>query len=95
MLTTNDAVIVGTSELRSKSAALLQGLKDKKVIVTQRGKPKAVLFDFEEFQKNEEYIEAIEDLVLTQIATERVINAKKSDFLTMSEMQKLVFGKKN
>ncbi|OGC82130.1 MAG: hypothetical protein A2V81_03200 [Candidatus Abawacabacteria bacterium RBG_16_42_10] len=94
MLSTNDSLIVGSAELRANSAEILDTLKHKKVIVTQRGKPVGVMLDFAEYEKNEKYIEMVEDIVLTHIANERSKNSKPSDYLTAEQMQKLIFSQK-
>lgn len=63
--------LVGVAELRNITKEVLEKLKSNKVILTKRNKPVGVLIDYEEFQRIEEIMEALEDYILGTLAKER------------------------
>ncbi len=89
MYTHNDTVFVGTSELRSNGGKILQELKNKKIVLMNKGKAIAIIESLDEYEKTQNKIEEIEDLVLGHIAKERMKNGK---FISSDEMQKLLFS---
>lgn len=63
--------LVGVAELRKTAAEILKKLKSNKVILTRRNKPVGVILDYEEFQRIEDVMEALEDYILGSLAQER------------------------
>jgi prevent-host-death family protein len=68
--------LVGVAELRKTSVEILKKIKSNKVILTRRNKPVGVILDYEEFQRIEDIMEALEDYILGSLARER---AKRKD----------------
>lgn len=84
----DDTIIIGTAELRKEMPKLTKDLKTKTIIVTKKGKPVAVLQDFDEYQEKNRTIDLFEDIVLGYIAKERFENSKPSDYISHEEMLK-------
>ncbi|MFZ3107046.1 MAG: type II toxin-antitoxin system Phd/YefM family antitoxin [Candidatus Hydromicrobium sp.] len=85
-----DVIITGTSEFRNSINKFISILKNNKVILTSRNKPKAVLISFEEYEKIGKIIEELEDRYFGEIALERLENLKsgKSKILNHEEILK-------
>ncbi len=85
-----DSLLIGTSELRTAMPELEKVLKkkEKKIILTKRGKPIGILADYEDYERKEEFLDEFEDYVLGHIAKERWENSKESDYLPMEELAK-------
>jgi len=66
-----DTTIVGITELRKMIPEILKKIKQEKVILTRRNRPIGILVDYEEYERMERMIEALEDQVLGQLAKER------------------------
>ena len=66
-----DTTIVGITELRKMIPEILKKIKQEKVILTRRNRPIGILVDYEEYERMEKLIEALEDQVLGQLAKER------------------------
>jgi prevent-host-death family protein len=79
--------LVGVAELRKVTAEILKKIKSNKVILTKRNKPVGVILDYEEYQKIEEIMEALEDYILGSLAQER---AKRKDkkVISLEEAEK-------
>ena len=86
MFSADDATIVGTSELRILGSKALKGLSEKKVILTQRGKPLGVIQDYEQFKQQEQMIEEFEDFILGHLAMERM--KKGGKMIPLEEIEK-------
>lgn len=86
MITLNDTILIGTSELRQNSSQLTDQLETKTIIITKRGKPIGVLEDFEQYQEKERLLEKFEDLVLGHIAKERFENSTEDDYISSDEV---------
>ncbi|MEK7524232.1 MAG: hypothetical protein AAB588_04360 [Patescibacteria group bacterium] len=84
----DETVIIGTAELRKEIPQLTKNLKTKTVIVTKKGKPVAVLEDFDEYQEKNRLFETFEDIVLGYLAKERHEKSKKGDYISGKEMAK-------
>jgi len=54
------ARIVPITEFRNRSRELLASLGDRPVILTQRGRPAAVVLRYEDYESREEYISRLE-----------------------------------
>lgn len=82
-----NATIVGVAEIRKVMKEVLEEMKTSRVIPTRRNKPVAVLIDHQEFKRMEELLEALEDSVFGQEATERV-KRKGRKWVTLEEAEK-------
>ncbi len=80
--------IVGTTELRNEIPAITKDLKTMTVIVVKRGKPIAILEDYEKHKQKEEFLEEFEDLVLGYIARDRDKKSRKSDYISIEKLMK-------
>lgn len=84
---TEDIILVGATELRTEMPKLAKALKeDKRAIIMKRGKPMAVLQDFESYEKREKMIDELEDWIAGYIAKERFKNSKPEDYLSHEEL---------
>jgi len=93
MITINDQLkIIGTTDLRNQIAQLSgsKNLKVETIIITKRGKPVAVLEDYDDYKRNNELIEKFEDLVLGYMAKEREEKSSGKDYVSEKEMMKKV-----
>ena len=72
-----DTTIVGITELRKMIPEILKKIKQEKVILTRRNRPIGILVDYEEYERMEKMIEAVEDQVLGQLAKERASRKDK------------------
>lgn len=84
----DDVTLVGLAELREEMPKLAKDLKFKTVIITNRGKPVAVMEDFKQYEENKEILDAFEDIVLGHLALERMKNSKDTDYLSEKEFKK-------
>jgi len=84
----DNTILVGTTDLRTEMPKITKNIKIKKIILTKRGKPVAVIEDFEQYKEKEEFIDSFEDLVLGYLAKERDSKSKKSDYLSEEEVNK-------
>jgi len=85
---TDNISMVGASELRTQMPKLTKDIKLKTIIVTKKGKPVAVLEDFDIYEEKKKVIDLFEDIVLGYLARERDQNSKDSDFITEEEVLK-------
>lgn len=83
---TDDTLLVGAAELRKEMPQLTKSMKQKTIIVTKKGKPIAVLEDFDEYTEKNRVIETFEDIVLGYLAKERFEKSKKSDYIPHEKM---------
>jgi prevent-host-death family protein len=72
-----DTTIVGITELRKMIPEILKKIKQEKVILTRRNRPIGILVDYEEYERMEKMIEALEDQILGQLAKERAARKDK------------------
>lgn len=79
--------LVGVAELRKTAAEILKKLKSNKVILTRRNKPVGVILDYEEFQRIEDVMEALEDYILGSLAQERA-RRKDRKVISLEEAEK-------
>jgi prevent-host-death family protein len=84
-----DTAIVGVAELRTKAAGVLKDIKRHKVVLTKRNRPVGVIIDYDEFEKIEQMLDAVEDIVLGNIAMER-LKRKNKKVLTLNEAERKV-----
>ena len=91
MMTVDErTTLVGISEVRTASTKILQALKKGTVILTKRNRPIGVVLEYDEYQKMERLVEALEDTVLGAMAEEREKQADRSKYLSHAKMKKLV-----
>lgn len=76
------------AELRKEAPEIAKDLKNKTVIVTKRGKPIAVLEDYQSYQEKEKLMEEFEDIILGHMAKERSKNSKPEDFIPIEVVAK-------
>lgn len=89
MLTLNeDTIMIGTTEFRSKMPHLIKVLGKKKVILMKRGEPVGVFLNFSDYQKQEEWLDEFEDVVLGHLAKERDDQSTEADFVSEKEAWK-------
>ena len=84
-----DTTIVGITELRKMIPQILRKIKQEKVILTRRNRPIGILVDYEEYERMEKMIEALEDQVLGQLAKERA-SRKDRRTIDLEEAEKRV-----
>lgn len=85
---TDNIAMVGASELRKEMPKLAKEMKVKTIIVTKKGKPIAVLEDFDVYEEKKKVIDLFEDIVLGYQARERDKTGKDSDFIPEEEVLK-------
>jgi prevent-host-death family protein len=62
MFTTEEkTTLVGITDLRTQAKKMLECLKDSRVIITERNAPRAVVIDYDNYQKMRELIELAEE----------------------------------
>ncbi len=84
-----DSSIIGITELRNKSAIVLNAIKKNKVVLTKRNKPVGVIIDYDEYEKMLRIIDEAEDIVLGGIAMDR-IKRKDRKAISLEEAEKRV-----
>jgi prevent-host-death family protein len=78
--------ILPISDLRNKAKDILERVKEQPIIITQRGRPKAVLMDYEAYNKMIRMQEASED-ARDALIIERAL-ATSTGFVTFEELLK-------
>lgn len=84
----DDTALIGSAELRRSMPKLAKEVTVKTIIVLNKGKPVAVLENFEQFREKERLLDEFEDLVLGAIAKERDSKAKKTDYISAEKVAK-------
>ena len=84
----DDTILVQSTELRTKMPEISKNMKLKKIIILKKGKPFAVLSDFDEYEQKENLIDAFEDMVLGFEAKERHENSGKNDYIDSEKFEK-------
>lgn len=89
MIHINDTTkIIGTTELRDEMPMITKDLKTMTMIVVKRGKPVAILEDYEKHKQKEKFLEDFEDIVLGYIAKDRDRKSKKDDYVSIEKLMK-------
>jgi prevent-host-death family protein len=83
-----NTTIVGLSEVRTQWKKILELMKHGRVEIARRNKPEAVLLSLEEYEKMENMLDVIEDIVLGREAQERMRNSKPEDYVSLEEVMK-------
>lgn len=84
-----DTALIGVAELRTKAADVLKEIKKHRVVLTKRNRPVGVIIDYNEYEKIEQMLEEVEDIVLGKIAKER-IGRKDRKAITLEEAERRV-----
>ena len=94
MFTIKDEIIlVSMSELRTEMPKIRKHLTKKVVIVTSRGKPVAVLEDYDTYKKKEDFLDEMTDVILGLEAKKRHEKSKPGDYISHEEMLKRLNNK--
>jgi len=78
-----DTTTAAISELRANSEAILNKLKENKVVLERRQRPVAVMLDYHKYEIMEKMLEFAEDYVLGTLAMERDKHARQDDFIEL------------
>jgi len=81
-----DTAIIGVAELRSKAANVLKEIKKHKIILTKRNRPVGI---YGEYEKMEQLLEEVEDIILGNIALER-LERKDKKTMTLEQAERKV-----
>ncbi|HBR16557.1 MAG: hypothetical protein A3G39_09915 [Deltaproteobacteria bacterium RIFCSPLOWO2_12_FULL_43_16] len=84
-----DTAIIGVAELRSKAANVLKEIKKHKIILTKRNRPVGIIVDYGEYEKMEQLLEEVEDIILGNIALER-LERKDKKTMTLEQAERKV-----
>lgn len=84
-----DTALMGVAELRTKTADVLKEIKKHRVILTKRNKPVGVIIDYAEYERMQEMLDEVEDIVLGNIARER-LKRKDKKVITLEEAERKV-----
>lgn len=84
-----DTALMGLAELRTKAADVVKEIKKHRVILTRRNRPVGVIMDYDEYEKIEQILEEVEDIVLGRIAKERLARKGKKT-ITLEEAERKV-----
>ena len=84
-----DSALIGVAELRTNAANVLKEIKTHKVILTRRNKPVGVIIDYDQYENIELLVDKIEDIVLGNIAKER-LNRRNKKLLPLEEVERKV-----
>ena len=82
-----DTALIGVAELRTKAADVLKEIKKHKVILTKRNRPVGVIIDYDEYEKTEQILDEVEDIVLGKIAMER-LERKDKKAITLEDAER-------
>lgn len=84
-----DTALIGVAELRTKTADVLKEIKKHRVILTKRNRPVGVIIDYDEYEKTEQILDEVEDIVLGEIARER-LERKDRKAITLEDAERRV-----
>lgn len=88
MLINDDIKLIGATDLRTEIPKLTKDMKVKTVIVMKRGKPVAVLEDYEKYEEKRKILDTFEDLVLGYMAKERYESTAKNRYIDEKKVAK-------
>ncbi|MFA6305613.1 MAG: hypothetical protein WC651_02695 [Candidatus Gracilibacteria bacterium] len=83
-----NTIMVQTSELRTGIPGITKEIKEKKVILTKRGKPIAIIQDFQTFNEREKLLEEYEDVIFGFLAKSRAKTTSRKKYISHEEMIK-------
>jgi prevent-host-death family protein len=84
-----DTALMGLAELRTRAADVVKEIKKHRVILTRRNRPVGVIMDYDEYERIEQILEEVEDIVLGRIAEERLARKGKRT-VTLEEAERKV-----
>ncbi len=84
-----DTALIGIAELRTKAAEILKKIKKYRIILTKRNKPVGMIIDYDEYLQMQRVLDEIEDIVLGNIAKDR-LERKGKKFITLDEAEEKV-----
>jgi len=84
-----DTALIGVAELRTSAADVLKEIKKHRVIITKRNRPVGVIIDYDEYEKMEQMLDEVEDIVLGNIARERLERRDKKT-ITLEDAERKV-----
>ncbi len=84
-----DTALIGIAELRTKAADVLKKIKKYRIILTKRNKPVGMIIDYDEYLQMQRVLDEVEDLVLGNIAKDR-LERKDKKFITLDEAEEKV-----
>lgn len=80
-----ESTIVGLSELRTKSEAILHELKSHPVILEKHNKPVAVMIGYSRYALEEKIMDLAEDYIMGCLAAERDKESHTKDFVDIEK----------
>ena len=83
-----ETLLVGATELRADMPKFIKKLPDQAVVIMKRGKAVAVMQDYEKYKQEQAWLDEFEDIVLGQIAKDRLEHSHEDDFISHEEMLK-------
>ena len=83
-----NTTLVQTSELRTKLEEVLKRTKSSRVVLEKHHKPVAVLVDPEEFERMEEALESLSDILLALEAHEREKKTPRTSYIPLEVIEK-------
>ena len=86
----DETTLVGISELRTQADRILRVAQAGPVIVEKRHKPVAVLVPIVQYERTEEILDTLEDLILGLMAKERDRRPPRKGYLTLEELERRV-----
>lgn len=85
-----DTTLVGISELRTQADSILKVAQREPVVIEKRHKPMAVLVPIAQYERTEELLETVEDLVLGVLAKARDQRSHRKSYITLEELERRV-----
>lgn len=87
MITIQDHLhMIPLSEFRADMSVLAEIKQEDTVILTKKGKPIAVLLNFEEYQRQQKILEEFYDKEAGTLAKKRDLTTKKEEYLSEKEL---------
>ena len=83
MTVKENTTIAAISELRNKSEAILESLRDHRVVLERHKKPVAVMLNYKKYTEWETMLDFAEDYILGALALERDKSASPKDFIDL------------
>lgn len=77
--------IASISELRNKSEAILENVKDHQVVLEKHSKPVIVMIDYKRYETLEKMLDFAEDYILGMIALQRKKEARAEDYIDIEK----------
>jgi len=78
--------LIGSTDLRT-NIPKVENMEYERLIVMKREKPVAVLMTFDQYRKNQDRIDELEDIVLGYMAKDRDEGSTNEDYISMEEVE--------